>query len=123
MIGLGFGALSMFGSMGQFAGTMMGNAVRKQEQQDKIRSLGMRKAAVVGLAAAKSGASGVEGTSASTVDYLSGLGAEFDRTIFQQKRANADLNRAANVSAISGLIGGGAGTIAGLGELNNWNFG
>lgn len=122
MIGLAFGALSALGTIGQFAGNMMGNSVRRLQQQDQIRALEMKKASTLGLASAKSGASGVEGTSSSTLDYLKGLGAEFDRAIAIQKETARNVNTAGNITAIANLFGGAGSTLSGLGNLNNWKF-
>lgn len=120
MIGLAFGALSSLGTVGQFAGSLMGAFGRRDQAKEGIRALQMQKAQTVGLAAARSGASGVEMTSASTMEYLSGLGAEFDRAISLQKRAASTGFALDLLGAGSGLIGGAANVYGGLGQLNNW---
>jgi hypothetical protein len=123
MIGLAFGALSTLGTIGQFAGNLMGASARRAQMRDQIRAMEMKKAQVVGLAAAKSGASGVEGTSASTMSYLQGLGAEYDLAIGRQKQANSAADLANNIGSIASLFGGGAQMYKGLGDINNWDFG
>jgi hypothetical protein len=101
----------------------MGASARQKQMQDNIRSLEMQKAKTVGLASAKSGASGVEGTSSSTMDMLSGLGAEFDRSIKIAKDTASSTGLADKIGAISSLFGGAAGTASGIGQLNNWKLG
>jgi hypothetical protein len=120
MIGLAFGALSSLGTIGQFAGNLMGVAARRSQMQDSIRALEMKKSQALGLAAAKSGASGVEGTSSSTQEYLKGLGAEYDRALATQRSVMGDAGLAGTIGAVSGLLGGAAGTTNELGKLNNW---
>jgi hypothetical protein len=123
MIGLAFGALSSLGTIGQFAGNLMGASARRAEMQDKVRALEMKKSSTIGMAAAQSGASGVEGSSSSTLDYLAGLGAEFDRAITTQKEVADSTWMADLFGAAGGLLGGGAQTAGKLGALNNWKFG
>lgn len=120
MIGLAFGALSTLGTIGQFAGNLMGASARRAQVQEQIRATEMQKAQTVGLAAARSGASGVEGSSASTMDYLSGLGAEFDRVIGLQKKSAATGYALDILGAGMGLLGGASNVAGGLGKLNNW---
>ena len=120
MLGVGPLALSLFGTAGQFASNLGGAFGRRDEMTDRIRELKLEKASTIGQAAAKSGASGVEGTSSSTQDYLAGLGVEFDKAI-----ATAESTR--DTAFLSGLLGAGAGVVGGaanaytrLGEINNW---
>jgi hypothetical protein len=118
--GLAFGALSSLGAMGQFSGNLMGISARRAQAEDQIRALEMKKASTLGLAAAKSGASGVEGSSASTMDYLSGLGAEFDRSIVVAKNTAKSVEMAGKIGAISQLFGGMSSAFGGAAAANNW---
>lgn len=120
MIGVGPFALSLLGTAGQFGSNLMGAFARRGEMQDRIRELKLEKASTIGLALAKSGASGAAGSSSSTQDYLAGLGAEFDRAIAKTEDAKG-------MAFISGLLGGGAQAVGGgaraytgLAEINNW---
>jgi hypothetical protein len=120
MIGLAFGALSSLGTIGKFASDLMGDSARRQQSNLDIRRLEQKKAQTLGLAAAQSGASGVEGTSTSTQDYLAGLGNEYDLALKAMKDARDLESMAGGIGALAGLVGGAAKTGAGLGALNNW---
>lgn len=120
MIGLAFGALSSLGTIGKFASDLMGTSARQAEMKDRLRVLEVKKSSTIGMAAAQSGASGVEGTSSSTLDYLSGLGAEFDRAIKTQKDTADNLLMTDLFGAGAGLLGGAANVTGGLGTLNDW---
>jgi hypothetical protein len=122
MIGLAFGALSALGTIGKFTSDLLGAGARRAQARDQLHGLEMQKSKTIGLAAAKSGASGVEGSSSSTMDYLSGLGAEFDRAIQTQKDTMSTMAMADFFGAGTGLLGGAANTTEKLGALNNWKW-
>jgi hypothetical protein len=106
MVGVGFGIVSAKARQGEFA--------------EQIRRIGMQRDQTVGLATAKSAASGVELSSVSTVDYLKRLTYEFDREI-SNVRKTADATKTADMlSLFAGGVGGGAQIYGKLGAANNW---
>ncbi len=119
MVGLAFGALSALGTIGKFTSDLMGNAARRGQIDDEIRATRMRKASTLGLAAARTGASGVEFSSSSVTDYLSGLGAEFDREIAGLESLRRTTGLTGAIGAVSGLLGAGASTGLDIWKLNN----
>ena len=119
MVGLAFGALSALGTVGKFSSDLMGNAARRGQIGDEIRSTEMRKAQTLGLATARTGASGVEFGSSSVQSYLAGLGAEFDLEISRLKDLRRTTGTMGTIGAISGLLGGGASTGLDIWRLNN----
>lgn len=120
MLGIGFGILSTLGNVGQAASGLMSTYARQGEFAEQLRRLRMEKQSTVGLAAAKTGASGVEMTSASSVQYLNDLSSEFDRAIAMTKNTAQQALISGVVGAGSSLLGGGASTYKGLGDINNW---
>lgn len=118
MLGLGFGIASMLGTVGQTASGLMSTQSRVSQISDEIRNAQMRKAQTVGLAGAKSGASGVEFSSASTQHYLTSLGSEFDREIASLRDLRSTTQVTGAIGALAGLVGGGANTAKDLWALN-----
>ena len=119
MVGLAFGALSALGTIGKFSSDLMGNAARQQSISDEIRSTLMKKAQTVGLATARTGASGVEFGSSSVQSYLTGLGGEFDLEVARLKELKRTTGIAGTIGAVSELLGGGASTGLDIWKLNN----
>jgi hypothetical protein len=119
MIGLAFGALSALGTIGKFSSDLMGNAARRGQISDEIEATKMRKAQTLGLAAARTGASGVEFSSASVSSYLTSLGSQFDTEISRLKNLRRTTEIAGTIGAVSGLLGGGASTGLDIWKLNN----
>ena len=120
MIGVAPFALSLIGTAGQAVSGLMGAFGRRQELTDHIRELKLEKSSTIGLAGAKSGASGVEGTSSSTQDYLAGLGAEFDRAIAKTENARSMVFASGLFGMGAGVLGGVSKAVTDLGNLNNW---
>jgi len=112
MIGLAFGALSSLGTIGQFAGNLMGAFARRGQAEQDIRATEIQKNETIGYAQAQSGASGVELSSASTMDYLAGLGAEFDRTLALKRSAQ-------ETGFIADLFGAGSSAVGGIANTAN----
>ncbi len=123
MIGAGFAIAQGLGLAGQFASGIMSAQSRQAEFAEQLRRLRLQKEQTVGLATAKSGASGVEFTSASTQHYLTSLTSEFDRAISNVQRAGRTTNLTDMLGTFSNLLGGGAGMFGALGKANNWDFG
>lgn len=118
--GVGYGIFSSLGNVGQAASGLMSTFARQGEFAEQIRRLRQEKAQMVGLATAKTGASGVEMTSASSVQYLNDLSAEYDRAISAAK-SNSRLSLISGLVGVgAGLAGGGASTYKVLGDINNW---
>lgn len=118
--GLGYGIFSSLGNVGQAASGLMSAYARQGEFSEQLRRLRQEKASTLGLANAKTGASGVEMTSASSVQYLNDLSAEFDRAIAATKR-NSTLSLVSGIIGVgAGLVGGGASTYKTLADINNW---
>jgi hypothetical protein len=118
MFGIAGAALGGLGVIGQFTSSLMGASARRAQMQEQIRATEMEKARTVGIAAARTGASGVETGSTSAMSYLAGLGAEFDRTISLQHRAMRTEYTAGLLGAFGGLLGGAGGVANGLLALN-----
>ena len=119
MIGLAFGALSALGTIGKFSSDLMGNAARSGQIGNEIDATLLRKKQTLGLASARTGASGVEFSSASVSSYLSGLGAQFDTEISRLKRLRSTTETMGTIGAVSGLIGAGASTGLDIWKLYN----
>jgi hypothetical protein len=123
MIGVGFAIAQGLGLAGQFASGLMSAQARQGEFAEQLRRLEMQKRQTVGLATAKTGASGVEFTSASTQQYLASLASEFDRSIDNLRDVGRVTSMTDMLGAFSNLLGGSAGLVGSLGKANNWDFG
>lgn len=118
MFGVAGLALSAIGTIGQFSSNLMGAAARRSQMREQIRADEMQKASTLGLAAARSGASEVGSNSSSTMSYLAGLGAEFDRTIAVRKKSMRNSLFMDLVGAGSQALGGAASALGTYNSLN-----
>lgn len=120
MVGTGFAVASILGTAGQFASGILSAQARQGEFAEQLRRLEQKKRYTIGLATAKTGASGVEFSSASTQHYLASLTSEFDRAI----AATRDAKSLGGVLDTFGIVSGGISNLAGmagtLGKANNW---
>lgn len=122
MVGIGYGIVSSLGLAGQFASGIMSANARQGEFAEQVRQIGLKRDLTLGTATAKVAASGIESGSASTVNYLKNLTAEFDREIANVKKTAKTAQTADLIGSLAGLVGGGAQTYGALGTANNWKF-
>lgn len=120
MIGTGFAVASALGAAGQLASGIMSAQSRQGEFAEQLRRLKLKKDQTVGLAAARSGASGVEFSSASTQQYLASLTDEFDLGISRLKSTASMTGIMDLIGNFSSLLGAGASASGALGKANNW---
>lgn len=101
-------AAQALGSVGQYVSGTLSAKARRAEFDQQIRAVEFKKAQTLSTAQARSAAAGLDMSSLSTTEYLSGLTSEFDAELNYLRRARSLTSEADHYRNLFGLAGGGA---------------